>query len=112
MTSSITQFFPLNDLRLLMDPEFVAKQKIQCIKYLRFMTGEGLRETKDFFEKEWEPFVRGRQSSSATRPTVRDAPLNPEFDALVEQVAQLTEEVYQLKRNQTQTMARSIFSDS
>lgn len=45
-------FFPLNDLRELMDPEFVNSKRINCIKHIRSMTGEGLKEAKDFFEQD------------------------------------------------------------
>lgn len=45
-------FTTLRELRDLMSVDVVSTQKINCIKLLRQITGEGLKETKDFFEQE------------------------------------------------------------
>ena len=42
----------LGEMRMLMDPEFVKTNKVICIKLIRQLSGEGLREAKDFFEQE------------------------------------------------------------
>lgn len=52
----------LDELRNLTDTDYVANNKIGCIKILRGITGEGLRETKDFFEQEWQPYVNGNKT--------------------------------------------------
>lgn len=51
------QFVPITELKQLFDPAFVASRKIESIKMLRRITGEGLRETKDFFEQIIQPAI-------------------------------------------------------
>lgn len=48
---------PLSEFSDLFDPEFVTKRKINCIKLLRQITGEGLLETKNFFEQVVQPVI-------------------------------------------------------
>lgn len=101
-------FFPMEDLRELMDTEFVNKQKINCIKHIRAMTGASLKETKDFFEQEWLPFINGdKNPPKVVRELVSDS---PEFEALARQVRHLTEEVEDLRASQTRTRAKGIFN--
>lgn len=50
----------------LLDPNFVNNKKIECIKLLRQITREGLKETKTFFEEVWVPAIRAKQSAEAT----------------------------------------------
>lgn len=45
------RFTTLHELRDFMSVDVVSSQKINCIKLLRQITGEGLKETKDFFER-------------------------------------------------------------
>lgn len=54
----------LNELLSLIDPETVANKKINTIKLLRQITGEGLKEVKEFYEQEWEPFVTRKEPAS------------------------------------------------
>ena len=98
--------FPLNDLRKLMDPEFVNSWKIETIKLLRRMTGEGLKEAKNFLEDEWIPFVNSTQT-----PVPKMVHSEMEFDALVQQVQQLAQEVNNLKAAQTKQTAKGIFNN-
>lgn len=53
----MNQGISLATLEEIMSPEYVAKNKISTIKTLRQMSGEGLRETKDFLEQIWMPFL-------------------------------------------------------
>lgn len=53
------QHTTLDELRELINPEFVKLKKINSIKLIRQITGEGLKETKDFFEQVWQPAVTG-----------------------------------------------------
>lgn len=103
------KFFPLDKLRDLMDPKFVNKQKINCIKHLRQITGEGLKETKEFFELEWRPFVNGALTPT-TVPTelVSD---NPEFEHLRNQVQNLADEVADLRSMNTRSREATIFKE-
>jgi hypothetical protein len=102
-------FFPVEDLRELMDVEFVNKSKINCIKHIRAMTGLGLKEAKDFFEQEWIHFVNGeRQPPKQVETLITDC---PEFQELQRQVAKLTEEVEDLRSNQNRTRAKTIFTE-
>jgi len=52
----------LNKLRNLTDTDYVANNKIGCIKILCDITGKGLKEVKDFFEQEWQPYVNGNKT--------------------------------------------------
>lgn len=101
-------FFPLNDLRELMDPEFANSKKINCIKHIRALSGEGLKEAKDFFEQEWLPFVNGdRKPPETIRELIEDT---PDFQALKRQVEKLTEEVNQMKSQNVKSMASGLFN--
>lgn len=102
------QFFPMEDLRELMDTEFANKSKINCIKHIRAMTGAGLKEAKDFFEQEWLPFVNGTKTPpKVVRELVSDS---PEFEELARQVQRLTEEVNELKSRNVKSMASGLFN--
>jgi hypothetical protein len=50
-------YISLAELSKLFDKEFVSKQKINTIKILRSITGEGLKETKDYLEQRLIPFI-------------------------------------------------------
>ncbi len=101
--------FTLEDLRELMDPEFVNQGKINCIKHLRQMTGEGLRETKDFFEQEWLPLMNGtRTPPKEVKVYVEDT---PEFHRLSEQVEQLARQVASLRTNQIKVRAAGLLEE-
>lgn len=54
------QLTTLKELKQLFDPDFVRTHKINCIKLLRQITGDGLKETKDFLELELAPFILDR----------------------------------------------------
>ncbi len=43
-----------------------ASNKIEAIKSLRALSGAGLRESKDFFEDIWEPFIQGKAGTQAS----------------------------------------------
>lgn len=102
-------FTSFEELHGLMNPEFVNTRKINCIKILRAMTGEGLKETKDFFEQEWVPFINGtRTPPKEIKTYISEA---PEFEALVQQVRKLSEEVDSLKSMNTRSRAATIFND-
>lgn len=55
-----------NDLLNLGNPQYVQANKINCIILLRQITGEGLKETKDFFEQVWQPLVTGNEPTIKT----------------------------------------------
>jgi len=101
-------YFPINDLRELMDSEFV-KKKINCIKHLRAMTGEGLKETKDFYEQEWLPFINGARTPPREIKTYISE--TPEFEHLRKQVQNLSDEVADLRSMNTRSRAATIFND-
>lgn len=103
------KYFPMKHLRDLMDPQFANRTKINCIKHLRSMTGEGLKETKDFFEQEWLPMVNGTRTPPKEIKTYMSE--TPEFEALVQQVQKLSEEVDVLKSMNTRSRAATIFND-
>ena len=98
-------YFPLEDLRELMDIDFVNKKKINCIKHLRAMTGEGLKETKDFFEQEWLPFINGERKSYAPQP------FNFDQDEILRRLTALEEKVQFLSTAQTRATAKGLFDE-
>lgn len=98
-------YFPLEDLRELMDPDFVNTKKINSIKHLRAMTGEGLKETKNFFEQEWLPFINGDRTRKIPQP------FNFDQDAILTRLANLEARVDTLVASQTKRMAKGIFND-
>lgn len=108
-------YFPLKNLRELMNTEFVNKSKIHCIKHIRSMTGTSIKEAKDFFQDEWLPFINGdKNPPKVVRELVSDS---PEFDELARQVQRLTsevqrltEEVNELKSRNVKSMASGLFN--
>lgn len=105
---------PLKYLRELMNPDFVDNKKIECIKYIRMMTGEGLREAKEFFEQEWRPLVKGERLLTPSEPiekTLQTLTDYPEFLALARQVRELSNQVDSLNRLRTQPTAQNIFEE-
>lgn len=100
-------YTPLSEIRNLIDPEYVQTKKINCIKYLRSITGEGLKETKDFFEDEWLPFVIHGQ-----RPTPKPIASLMQEDAIRElekRIDQLESQISELRPNPAKEMAKGIF---
>jgi Ribosomal protein L7/L12 C-terminal domain len=61
MTNMI-QYVPLDALKELFDYHQVATNKINTIKLLRSITGEGLKETKDFLEQVVLPSLESQGS--------------------------------------------------
>lgn len=51
------RFTSFSDLMKLTDRDIVTHQKILCIKIIRGITGEGLKEAKEFFEEVLQPAV-------------------------------------------------------
>lgn len=103
------RFTSLPQLRELMSVDVVSSQKINCIKLLRQITGEGLKETKDFFEQEWMPFVlEGHRFGKATMtPPAQSL----ELVDIVERLQALENIVSELTRNETKKMAATIFTE-
>lgn len=71
---------PSTDLRQIMDKEFVNINKIRCIKIFRGITGEGLKETKDFVEKEWIPFITKLEYTAPVKVGKPITISDPDFD--------------------------------
>lgn len=100
------RFTSLKELRELMDVDYVNSRKINCIKTLRQITGEGLKETKDFFEQEWLPFINGERKTFSSKMD----PLKQQ--ALEDRVAKLEQTVANLQRQiQPRMQASDIFSE-
>lgn len=53
------RFLPMFELKDLANKDYVNRNKINCIKMMRQITGEGLKETKEFFEQVWLPMING-----------------------------------------------------
>lgn len=80
-----------HELRELMDPDFVNSNKINCIKTLRQITGEGLKDTKDFFEQEWLLFINGdRKPRVPVQQSMNELDILRRLNHLEDQVATLT----------------------
>lgn len=103
------RFTTLRELRELMSVDVVSNQKINCIKLLRQISGEGLKEVKDFFEQEWMPFVlEGRHFGKSTMtPPAQSLDLLDIMDRL----QALENIVSELTRNETKKMATTIFNE-
>lgn len=96
----------LDEMRMLMDPEFVKTNKINCIKLIRQLSGEGLREAKDFFEQEWYQFVvEGQRKTSAYTKPVED------FDEILCRLSALENEVHHLTKVETRQVAKNLFNE-
>lgn len=101
---------PLHEFQQLMDHEVVKNQKINCIKLLRQITGEGLKETKDFFEDVWQPFIlncSGKKKSLFNQEPMPD----DTYNELLKRVDALTRDVRELKAAQTQNRAKTLFTE-
>lgn len=103
------RFTTLRELRELMSVDVVSTQKINCIKLLRQITGEGLKETKDFFEQEWSPFVLNDQRFGNANKTSPAQSL--ELVDILDRLQALENIVSELTRNETKKMAATIFTE-
>lgn len=56
----MAEFIPLDELKKLFDYGVVSANKINTIKILRSITGEGLKETKDFLEQTLIPALQSQ----------------------------------------------------
>lgn len=100
------RFTSLVQLRDLMDVDYVNTKKINSIKLLRQISGEGLKETKNFFEQEWLPFINGERKAFSSKMD----PLKQQ--ALEDRVAKLEQTVANLQRQiQPRMQASDIFSE-
>lgn len=100
---------PLREFRELMSMDVVSNHKINCIKLLRQITGEGLKETKDFFEQEWMPFVlKGERFDKSTMTSPAQS---LELVDIMDRLQALENIVSELTRNETKKMAATIFSE-
>ena len=103
------RFTTLRELRELMSVDVVSTQKINCIKLLRQITGEGLKETKDFFEQKWMPFVLEGQRFGNVNKTSPAQSL--ELVDILDRLQALENIVSELTRNETKKMAATIFTE-
>lgn len=103
------RFTTLRELRKLMSVDVVSFQKINCIRLLRQITGEGLKETKDFFEQEWMPFVLEGQRFD--KPTMTPPAQSLELVDILDRLQALENIVSELTQNETKKMAASIFTN-
>lgn len=88
-----------------MDPEFVKTNKINCIRLIRQLSGKGLKESKEFFEQEWYPFVvdEKRSQSVFARPIKEKEEILRRLDAVESELRRLT-------RIETQQVAQNLFN--
>ena len=100
-------FVQLSELEKLFDPEVVGTQKINCIKLLRQISGDGLRESRDFLEQTIQPIIEGK------KPRTPQLMAQPNFDPdeIMTRLEYLTNEVNKLKRVQISKQAKGIFND-
>lgn len=97
---------PLGEMRNLMDPEFVKTNKINCIRLIRQLSGESLREAKEFFEQEWYQFVvEGQRKTSVYAKPVKD------FDEILRRLSALENEVYRLTKVEIKQVAKNLFNE-
>ena len=100
-------FFDLYDFRDIMDPTYVAKNKINTIKFIRGITDASLKDAKNFLEQEWEPFIQGKVRLDPQDPTE-----TIEMIEILERLNKLEDHVRSLSSNQTKVMAKGIFDDN
>ncbi|MCA1800821.1 MAG: ribosomal protein L7/L12 [Actinobacteria bacterium] len=74
----MSNYITLHELSNLLDQHFVSTRKIDCIKLLRQITGEGLKESKEFFEQKWQPTILGKNKRINHIPEVTNIP--PDID--------------------------------
>lgn len=99
-------FMSFKALALLFDPEFVAKQKISTIKTVRQITGEGLKETKDWVENFLQPTVVN-MSHNQLHVTEHMPDFDP--DEILQQLESLRRDVADLKQEKVTNQAKEIF---
>lgn len=96
-------FLDVRHLRDMMDDHYVRNNKINVIKFIRGLTGLGLKEAKDFVEQEWQPFVEGKTPQTPM-------PSNDiEMIEILERLNRLEDQVRTLSSSQTKQLAKGIF---
>lgn len=98
------------ELRELMRLDIISNEKIKCIKLLRQITGVGLGVAKDFFEKEWVPFVSTKYEK---RPHfVTDLQPSMEIKDILNRLDTLEFDVRKLTNIETKKMAANLFTNN
>lgn len=95
----------LSELKELFTADVVKNQKINCIKLLRQITGEGLKETKDFFEQVVQPAVLN------SAPIVGPETDYDDLEEIRKALSELRRDVDKLKRPQVSQQAKGLFDD-
>lgn len=99
-------FTSLDEMRKLMNPEFIKTNKVNCIKLIRQLSGADLREAKDFFEQEWYQFVvEGQRKTSVCAKSVED------FDEILRRLSALENEVRRLTKVEIKQVAKNLFNE-
>lgn len=103
----------LNLLEKLLDPDFVSTKKIECIKVLRGISGEGLKETKDFYEQVLHPVVVLKLSVKRERqvgnPFDDESPSKEEFENIMRMIRKMEQDIAELKRGKAKSEASVLF---
>lgn len=101
-----SRWTPLDELTKLFDPDIVSTQKINCIKTVRGITGEGLKEAKDWVEQFLVPTV-----ANMSQNQIKVIDTMPDFDPdeILQQLESLRKDVAELKRAKQISQAKEIF---
>lgn len=99
-------FISLTELGKLIDPEFVKNNKIEFIKQIRRMTGEGLKEVNNFINDEWIPVV-----VNIEKPEKPSAPviLKTHIE-IIRRIENLEAEVSRLSKTESKKMTINLLS--
>ena len=111
------RFTHLEDLKNLLDKEFVACEKVTCIKIIRQITGKGLRETLDFFENVLCPVILngenlGKFTLDTDQNMYEELEYNLDHKEILQRLKVLEDNVSRLKAIESKKEAANLFNNS
>lgn len=99
----------LDELKKMIDPTWGLQNKIGIIKNIRAMTGEGLKEAKDFCEQIWWPMLEDMQQAFPSGYEPKAKPQYVEDESLIQRIEALERQMAELRRTNVTQVAQRIF---
>lgn len=99
----------LKELHQMIDPNWGLQNKIGIIKAVRAITGEGLREAKDFAEQVWWPML---EEMAKHQPYTLSKPI-PQYieeESILQRIETLERQMAEMRNTRVSHAARNIFN--
>ena len=101
----------LKELHQMIDPNWGHQNKIGIIKMVRALTGEGLREAKDFAEQVWWPMLEQRAETMFTQIGNKvHKPSYVEEESILQRLEALERQMAEIRSTRVSHAAKHLFN--